>query len=144
MAPKTDSKGRERKKKFSTQVGYMHVLSEFGVAFLKDGDGSTLQISSHTLGDLVALDALKLVQRTIEHVNVEEGKSWGKVKAGETVLVALKRLCREGLGGLFDNGDISLLDDDFTTAEGAPYVFKPSPQQPLVSRRRQQFLKQPF
>ena len=47
MAPKTitvkDANGRERWKRLSTQEGYKHLLSEFGVAFLKDGGGVEIE-----------------------------------------------------------------------------------------------------
>jgi hypothetical protein len=57
-------------------------------------------------------------------VNDEGGNSIGRVKVGETVLVALRRLHRDEIGGLYDNEDLGLLQDDIITAEGAPYVFK--------------------
>ena len=59
-------------------------------------------------------------------VNDDRGKALGKVKVGETKLKALERLSRIGLGGLYGKDDVGLLDDDLITAEGAPYVFKPS------------------
>ena len=48
----------------------------------------------------------------------------GKVVVGETVLLALKRIQRDGLGGLFDKDDVGLLEEETVTAERAPYVFK--------------------
>ena len=51
-------------------------------------------------------------------------KPLGKVVVGEAVLLALKRIQRDGLGGLFDKDDIGLLEEDIITAERAPYVFK--------------------
>ena len=70
---------------------------------------------------------------TAVQVNDEQGNSLGKVIVRDTKLRALERL-GVGAGGLFDNDDIGLLNEDCITEEGAPYVFKaqqlqPQPQQ---------------
>jgi hypothetical protein len=62
-------------------------------------------------------------------VNDVQGNSLGNVKVGETVLVSLRRLRRDGLGGMYDKHDLGLLDDEVITAEGGPYLFKETPQQ---------------
>jgi hypothetical protein len=62
-------------------------------------------------------------------VNDVQGNSLGNVKVGETVFVSLRRLRRDGLGGMYDKHDLGLLDDEVITAEGGPYVFKETPQQ---------------
>ena len=56
-------------------------------------------------------------------VNSEEGKLLAKVKVGDNKLQALQRLGQKA-GILADKDGIGLLDIDFITAEGAPYVFK--------------------
>ena len=53
-------------------------------------------------------------------------------------LKALERLSRVGKGGLYDNDEVGLLDDDRITEEGAPYVFKKSEDQKSAQSRGQQ------
>jgi hypothetical protein len=44
----------------------------------------------------------------------------GNVKAGEPAVLALRRLQREGLGGLYDRHDMGIIDVEEVTAEGGP------------------------
>ena len=66
---------------------------------------------------------------TAVQVKDAEGQLLTKIKADETVVEALDRLKRFGQGALEDNTGVALRDDEHITAEGAPYVFKPSPPQ---------------
>ena len=52
------------------------------------------------------------------------GKFWTKIKSGETVAEAKRRL---GETGVLESKDgLALTNDDFITVDGAPYAFKPS------------------
>ena len=58
-------------------------------------------------------------------MNDEQVRSFGKVIVRDTKQQALERL-GVGAGGLFDKDNHGLLDSDAITAEGAPYVFRPT------------------
>jgi hypothetical protein len=63
------------------------------------------------------------VRMSAVQVNNAKGEPLGKVRIGDTKQEALERLSLSG--GLFDQEDVGLLNDDRITAEGAPYIFKP-------------------
>ena len=65
-------------------------------------------------------------------VNSEEGKLLVKVKVGDSKLQAFQRL-GQNAGILADKDGVGLLDIDFITKEGAPYVFKQQVRTSLVA-----------
>lgn len=61
-------------------------------------------------------------------VKDEEGKALTMVRVGDTKVKALQRIGAKA-GVLNDKDGVGLLDDDQITAEGAPYIFKPTQRQ---------------
>jgi hypothetical protein len=75
---------------------------------------------------------------TTVQVKNEQGNLVGRIPVGEQVSVSLRRVRNiVGAGGLCNKDGVVLLDEEFITAEGAPYVFKQN-QQPMATNAVQQ------